>query len=192
MSHPRIGINLASEPFRRDRPIFAASVAVSVVLGLLLIVLTWMAILQRSQAAAARDAIAALEKQIQTLDREQAKINGVLRKPENAQVLDQSVFLNILLQRKGISWTKIFGDLETVIPYNVRIISVRPQVDPSNNHVQLDLFVGAQTTEPIIEMMMKLEQSSLFGKVSIANWLPPTQTEPYYRNRLTVNYAQKL
>ena len=48
-----------------------------------------------------------------------------LRRPQNADVLEQSVFLNALLKRKGISWTKIFADLEKVVPYNVRIIQIR-------------------------------------------------------------------
>ena len=57
---------------------------------------------------------------------EQAKLDAVLRKPENAQVLDRSVLLNSLLYRKGISWTKIFADLEKMLPHNVRVISIRP------------------------------------------------------------------
>ena len=191
MTQHHLRINLASEPFRRDRPIFIASVAVSGVLALLLITLTWMAILQRMQASATREAIATLEQEARKLDQEQARINNVLRNPVNAEVLDRTVFLNYLLQRKGLSWTKIFGDLETVLPHNVRIISVRPQIDGLNN-VQLDLYVGSASIEPVVEMMMKLEASPLFGQTTIANSQPPTQTEPLYRYRLTVNYAQKI
>ena len=47
---------------------------------------------------------------------EQAQLDAVLRKPENAEVLERSVFLNALLVRKGISWTRIFADLEKVLP----------------------------------------------------------------------------
>lgn len=191
MNQPRLHLNLASEPFRRDRPILAASIALSAVLGLLLIGMITMAVLQRSQAAAARDAIAAIERQIQSVDREQSQINSVLRNPDNAEALGRTVFLNELLNRKAISWTRIFGDLETVLPHNVRVMSVRPQVD-NMNRIQLDLFVGSQTTEPVIDMLMRMEASPVFGKTTIVNWLPPSQTEAFYRYRITVNYAQKL
>ncbi|MCK7506006.1 MAG: hypothetical protein MZV70_19325 [Desulfobacterales bacterium] len=60
-----------------------------------------------------------LEAQIQKLDQEQARIQGELRRPANAAVLDRSVFLNLLLQRKGISWTRLFADLEGVFPGGV-------------------------------------------------------------------------
>ena len=42
-------------------------------------------------------------------------MENVLRQPQNAEVLDRSVFLNDLLMRKGVSWTRIFSDLENVL-----------------------------------------------------------------------------
>lgn len=187
----RFPVNLASEPFRRDRPVLAASAAVGVLLVALLATLTWTAWRQREQSADAREAMAALDRELAEVARQQAQISQALAKPENAAALNETVFLNGLIQRKAVSWTRIFSDLETVLPHNVRVISVRPQIS-GDNQVQLDLFVGAQTTEPVIQMLMRLEASPLFGRTAIANWLPPTQTEPFYRYRLTVNYAQKL
>jgi type IV pilus assembly protein PilN len=90
-----------------------------------------------------------------------------------------------------VSWTKIFSDLEEVTPYNVRLIQVRPQISPTNQ-VSLDMVVAAQSVEPIREFLMKLEGSPVFGANTIQNSLPPSQTEPLFRYRLSVNYAQKL
>ena len=39
---------------------------------------------------------------------------------------------------------------------------------------------------------MRLEASPQFGATQVNNWLPPSQTEPLYRYRVSVNYAQKL
>lgn len=187
----RFPVNLASDPFRRDRPILVASVAVGMLLLTLLGTLSWIVYRQREQSADARLAIAALDKELSALAREQTRINQALARPENAEALNETAFLNALIQRKAVSWTRIFADLETVLPHNVRVISVRPQI-AGDNQVQLDLFVGSVTTEPVIQMLMNLEASPLFGRTAIANWLPPSQTEPFYRYRLTVNYAQKL
>ena len=44
-------------------------------------------------------------------------------------MLERSVFLNALLYRKGISWTRIFADLEKVVPHNVRIMSDPPHAE---------------------------------------------------------------
>jgi type IV pilus assembly protein PilN len=184
-------INLASEPFRLGRPLFVASVALSAILAAMLVVLVSVAVVERNNAKEARESIASLEAQMAALDGEQMRLTQLLRQPENAQVFEQSIFLNALIARKGISWTRIFSDLEGVLPHNVRVISVRPQVN-AINEVQLDLFVGSEATGPVVDMLMKLEASPVFGRTAIVSWLPPSQTEPLYRYRLTVQYAQKL
>lgn len=187
----RVSVNLSSEPFRRDRPILVASTAVGIVLVILLGMFVALAIAQRGQEAETRLAIDQLRRQLQSLNAEQAKLESALQRPENAEVLDKVLFINTLLYRKGISWTKIFSDLEQVVPHNVRLISVRPQVN-AQHEVLLDMLVGAQSQAPVIDMLKRLESSPLFGETAVHNWLPPAQTEPLFRYRISVNYGQKL
>jgi hypothetical protein len=187
----RLPINLASEPFRRDRPMVVASAAVCALLAGLLLVLISLAVSERNRAAESRQMMQRLEHQLATMSAEQAKLEGVLRRPENAEVLERSVFLNELLVRKGVSWTKIFSDLEEIAPHDVRLVQVRPQVT-RENQLTLDMVVAAQSVEPILSFFMKLESSPVFGTVTPANSLPPSQTEPLFRYRLSVSYAQKL
>src|SRR5262245_45835137 len=113
----KIPINLASQPFRRDRAMLAASVAVCVLLAGTLGVLIWLAMADRRQLADVRADVARLNAVIRTVSSEQAQLDSILRKPENALVLQRSVFLNSMLLRKGVSWTRIFADLEKVLPY---------------------------------------------------------------------------
>ncbi len=187
----RVTVNLASEPFRRDRSMLAASVIVGVALAAVLSMLTSLAVVERGTAAQSRRDIAVLERQVQQLSGEQSKLEQALRRPENAEVLNKVLFINSLLYRKGISWTKIFSDLEAVMPFNVRLISIRPQVDSQNN-VLLDMVVGSQTQTPVIDMLKRMEQSPSFGETEVHNWMPPSQTEPLWRYRVTVSYGQKL
>ncbi len=78
-----------------------------------------------------------------------------------------------------------------MIPHNVRLIAIRPQVN-AQNEVLLDMTVGAQSQLPVIEMLKRLEGSPLFGSTQVHNWLPPSQTEPLYRYRVTVSYGRTL
>ena len=140
----QVPINLASEPFRRDRPVLVASAALGVLLAILLGFEAKTIVSERHQGADIRVTIDRLNAQLRGITAEQAKLNAMLRKPENAEVLERSLFLNTLIDRKAISWTKIFADLEKVMPYNVRLVSVRlPEVD-SDNQVLLDMVVGAK------------------------------------------------
>ncbi len=188
----RVPINLASEPFRRDRPTLVGLSAVAVAAVLLLVFQVTRIVSERNQAADTLVTIARLNAQMRTVDAEQAKLNATLRRPENAVVLERSVFLNELIERKAISWTKIFADLEKVMPYNVRLVSVRlPEVD-SQNEVLLDMFVGAKEVPPVLELLKRLEASPQFGPTSVINSAPPSQTDPFFRFHVSVRYAQKL
>ena len=187
----KIAINLASEPFRRDRPLIAASVAVGAMLVGLLGMLIYLAASERDRAAEARQAIARTETQLAKNAQDRARLEGVLRQQQNAEVLDRSVFLNTLLSRKGVSWTRIFSDLEQVTPANVRLITVRPQIN-ANNELLLDMVVGSQSAESVLNFVMQLEASNVFGKTTVHTTLPPSQTDPLFRSRVSVNYAQKL
>jgi len=187
----KIPINLASQPFRRDRAVLAGSIAVSLVLVATLGALIALIMADRTQLADVRSDVDRLNRQIRAATAEQGRLDAVLRKPENAEVLERSVFLNAVLFRKGISWTRIFADLEKTVPWNVKVLAIRPSVN-SRNEVLLDMTVGADSPEPVIQLYRALEESPLFGSVVEHSSLPPTQSDPLYRYRITVIYAQKL
>ena len=186
----RIPINLASQPFRRDRAILAAGMAVSLLLVGTLGVLISMALADNTQLGQVRHRINRLQSQIRQVSTEETRLDAVLRKPENAEVLERSVFLNDLLLRKGISWTRIFADLEKAVPYNVRVIQIHPIVD-GRNRISLDMQVASQSPEPVIEMLKTLAQPP-FANPDPKLQQAPSQSEPLWRYRVSVEYAQKL
>ncbi len=187
----KINVNLATEPFQRTRPMLVGSAAAAVLLTGLLGLLISLSVMEEGQAAQTSASIGRLEARLRVLSSGQAKLDSVLRKPENAVVLERSLFLNSLLYAKGISWTRLFDDLEKVMPYNVRLISIRPQVN-SLNQISLEMVVGAESSAPVIQMLGRLERAPEFGETLIHNFVPPSQSEPLLRYRVSVNYSQKL
>jgi len=184
-------INLASQPFRKDRPILFASGAVAVLMVGCLILLTSLALADRHRSRDTRRALAQLDRQIESTAAGQTRLDALLRRPENAEVLERSLGLNLLLYRKGISWTRLFADLEKTLPPSVRLVTIRPQI-VSENEIYLDMVVAAQTPAPVYEMLADLESADMFGETKVYSFLPPSQSEPLYRCRVSVNYAQKF
>jgi Tfp pilus assembly protein PilN len=188
----RIPINLASEPFRQDRPMVFAYTACTVILAALLALLGFLIASERTRMRETRSEVARLTDEVNKMTQQQAQLDGILRQPANAEVLERSLLLNTLVERKSISWTRIFADLESVMPNNVRLIQVRlPQIN-SHNQVSLDMTVGSQDPVPVIDFLKRLQASPLFGPATLHTSLPPTQNEPLYRYRISVDYAQKL
>ncbi|HWE00597.1 MAG TPA: hypothetical protein VG345_16215 [Bryobacteraceae bacterium] len=187
----RIPLNLATQPFRRDRPVLIASAVVAVLLLGSLGVLTNLAISDHREVKDTRVVLNRINAQIARTEREQSKLEAAMRQPGNEEVLDRSVLFNALIRRKAISWTMIFEDIEKVLPPNVRVVSIRPQMN-ARNQVLLDLVVAASSPEPVIGFIAKLEGSDAFGQTAVSGIAPPTENDPFYRYRLSVNYAQKI
>ena len=47
---------------------------------------------------------------------EQTRLDAILHKPENASMLERTLFINDLIFHKGISWSQLLADLEKTIP----------------------------------------------------------------------------
>jgi Tfp pilus assembly protein PilN len=190
-------LNLASQPFRRERAQNAAYALIVAVLACTLALLAILILHARSRAADLRRQIDAESQELQRRQREEARFAGVLARPENADVFSTSVFLNELIARRAVSWTRVFKDLETVMPSNVRLLSIRlPQIPTEDasgtNHLQLDMSVGTERPDALIEFLKQLQASALFGAAAVVTQQPPSQNDPLYKYRVTVGYAQKL
>jgi type IV pilus assembly protein PilN len=187
----KIPINLASQPFRRDRALIIGSTFLAAILIATLVMLISLTRIDRKNKIESAKQLVVVQKQLALVLKDQAEVDHELRQPQNAAVLERSVLLNEMLLRKGISWTRIFSDLEKTVPYNVRIIQIRPQVD-SSNKIFLQMVVGADNTTQLDAFLEKLEGSDVFGATTVYNVTPPSQTDPLFRYTVSVRYAQKL
>jgi Tfp pilus assembly protein PilN len=187
----RVPINLASEPFRRDRQVYVGSAFAGLALVAALIVLVSLSSTERREKHETQASLDRVNRELKSLRGEQVKLDAQMRQPGNEVALDRIVLLNELIKLKSTSWTKIFSDLEKVVPENVRILSIRPSIN-SRDEVFLDMQVAADAPEQVIAFILKLEGSDVFGSTAISVITPPSQTDAFYRYRLSVNYAQKL
>ncbi len=190
-------INLASHPFRPER---AQNVALSFVAGCLgcsLLVLVIMLVHEHAGTADLHRSIAVKRAALNNALSDQARFSSVLSKPENADVFAVSAFLNELVARRSVSWIRVFKDLRTVMPNNMRLMGIRlPQVPSEDasgvNHVQLDMLLATDSPTVIVSLLKRLQGSKMFGAAQMLAQQPPTQNDPLYKYRVRVAYEQKL
>jgi len=101
----RIPINLASEPFRRDRPVLMASAACGVVLVALLGVLVFLILSERSRQTDTRASVAKLNAEVLTLSSQQAQLEATLRLPMNAAQAVETLAGNGILA--GVPYSRL-------------------------------------------------------------------------------------
>jgi type IV pilus assembly protein PilN len=128
----RLNINLATNPYqdaRRFWMIWGSTLAIAGILTLALLVITvtgWM------NARRDRQRIAELKAQIAQRDNERARAQAFLNLPANRSTRDRSQFLNDLIVRKAFSWTRVFEELERVMPARLHVVSIHPEMSGSN------------------------------------------------------------
>ena len=157
----RLDINLATRPYEDAREFWerwglgVGLLAVSTLLLIGFSVQSWI------HAGRDRQAIRGLQQQIGERDGERAKAQAFLDQNANRSTRDQSQFLNGLIQRKAFSWTRVFEDLERVMPSNLHVVSLRPEIN-DQNQMQLDMKVACETRGAAVELVHRMEGSRHF------------------------------
>jgi Tfp pilus assembly protein PilN len=125
------------------------------------------------------------------LDTLAAAASRQLGSESTSETLERTAFLNGLLVRKSVSWTRTFLDLEVVLPPNVRMLTIKPEVARGDT-IRLDMTLGAKAPADFIGFLKTLEESDLFRAPALRGSLPPTDGDPTFRYQLTVEYDQQL
>lgn len=162
----RLDINLASQPYEDARRFWRRWGLLLAGLSIVTLVLLYAATLGWIGAAKDRSLISQREQQIANRDRERGSAQAMLNRPENRMVRDRSQFLNDLFQRKAFSWTKVFEDLERVMPPRLHVVSIRPEL-ASSNELQIKLVVAGDTRQHALDLVKKMEGSPQFRNTRI-------------------------
>lgn len=157
----RININLASNPYEAARE-YARRLGL-VVAGLAVLALGLLGYIlhQRSHTRDIDHKIAAVKQEIASLDAEKAQAQAILNRPQNRDVADQSQFLNELFARKALSWTRVFSEMERLMPANIHVVSMKPEFDRQNQLV-LHVVVVTSARDKAVELVRQMEKSPHF------------------------------
>jgi type IV pilus assembly protein PilN len=157
----RLDINLATRPYEDAREFWSRWGLGVGLLGLLTLVLLGWAVSGWIKAGRDRQNIAQLQQQIAEREKERAGAQTVLDLTANRSTRDQSQFLNGLIQRKAFSWTRVFEDLEQVMPQNLHVVSLRPEMN-EQNQMGLQMKVAGNTRNAAVELVHRMEGSKHF------------------------------
>jgi len=164
----RLDINLASQPYEDARQFWLRWGTGLAALSILTLALAATAI--SSGLAARRDhaEVADLRAKIAQRDHTRQQAEEFLNRPQNRSTRDQSQYLNELIERKSLSWTRVLEDMEKVMPGRVHLVSIQPKID-EDNQLALSLQVGGDSRDRAIELAKRMEDSRRFTQTYIEN-----------------------
>jgi Tfp pilus assembly protein PilN len=154
-------LNLASKPFSNHTLPWAVTgliVFVSLI-GLFLIV-RWTG-QARAQADTVQTDINALNQREQGLKAQAQEVKNSL----TSEQLQTLAAAHVLVDRKRFSWSRLFADLESALPGDVRVtrISVRDVAASGDQTLaELDLTAVTKTPSTITDMIADMERAGIF------------------------------
>lgn len=162
----KIHINLASQPYENASKFYVRWGALLLAATLLSVALVFGAVSGWRNAHGLSGRIAAEQANLDKLNLQEQQDLAILNKPENRDVRDKSRVLNGLIRSKEFSWTRIFSDLEHLMPARLHVLSIAPQLDV-NNEIEVHMVVAGDSREKAIELIQNMEQSREFRHAQV-------------------------
>ncbi len=162
----RIDINLASHPYEDAGPLWLRWGGALAAVAVLTLILLYSALSGWASARSDRNLIEQREQQIAARDQQKVKAEETLNLPANRGTRDRAQFLNDLFLRKAFSWTKLFEDMERVMPPRLHVVSIRPE-RTLDNQLEIKIVVAGESRDRAIELVKKMESSQRFQQTQI-------------------------
>jgi type IV pilus assembly protein PilN len=162
----RLDINLATQPYEDSRRFWLQWGGALAALGIVTLGLIYLTFNAWLGARKDRVLISQYEQQIAERDKERADAQALMNAPQNANTRDRSQFLNDLFYRKAFSWTRVFENLEDVMPPRVHVVSIHPELT-NENELAIKLVVAGDSRQRALELVRKMEASKHFRQTEI-------------------------
>jgi len=162
----RLNINLASQPYEAARFYRRRVGALVLALAVLTALLAGYIVYQRAQSRGINKELAQVRGEIKGLDFEDAQARALLNKPANRDIADQSEFLNQLFARKALSWTRVFTEMEKLVPPNLHVVSMKPEYTKTND-LMLRVVVATDSRDRAVELVRRMEKSNHFRQAQV-------------------------
>jgi Tfp pilus assembly protein PilN len=183
-------LNLANKPFtNRALPWTVTSVLVVFSLVALIFIVRWTSE-ANGQANLVQNQITNLSQEEQLLRKRAEEVQKALN-PEQSKALKSA---HELVDRKRFSWTRLFGDLESVLPNGVRVtrIAVRHVAAHGGHTVaDLELTVVATTPTTVTDMIAEMDRGGIFHAELATQSLQKGKGETGAEYELNVQYSPR-
>ena len=104
---------------------------------------------------------------VDVLGRQIDELDAKLSRPEAVDKISEIQFLNGIIARKTFPWTRIFSDLEELMPETVHLVSLRPDV-ADNGTAMLHIEVRARSVEEWAKFAAALQSVPAFDDLVVS------------------------
>ncbi len=155
--------NLATRPFYNERAAHVViGIAGAIVLAITVLNVVRMVTLSRHNSELSAR-INTDRAEAERLTSEAGRIRRTINKDELALIVGAAQEANALIDQRTFSWTEFFNQIESTLPPDVMLTSVRPSFKDDTTYVSMAVL--ARQAVDLNEFMEKLEATGSFSDV---------------------------
>jgi type IV pilus assembly protein PilN len=130
-----------------------------------------------TMASAIRDDARNAQVESEALSRRLNEMDSKLSGPAAKEKLTEIEFLNDIIVRKTFSWSRVFANLEELMPEGVHLVNIRPDFE-GGGVVLVHMEVEAHGVPDVKEFIENLQTSEVFEDVSVSSEERKSGTAP--------------
>lgn len=169
-------LNLAKQPYRDYRPVYAVVVVMSLLIAVLMLNNIDTYYRYKTETKTTRATIAKLEQQAEQENARAKAADNQLRSFDLTALGNETRFINARLAERAFSWSELLDRLEDVIPKDVRLHNISPSFQ-TNQYVHLEMSFDSKTPDGMLTTITNLQKHKQF-----ANAFPHNESQQSEKN----------
>jgi type IV pilus assembly protein PilN len=162
-----VRLNLATKPLLSHRRFYVGSGLAVLLAGILFVALGWYAYSDLKSREALRRKEQDNAARAASLQKRREELDQFFARPENAKLKERALFVKGIVDERAFDWTRMFMDLEKLVPVGVHVVSIQPQLE--KGHMFVRLSVATSSEDAKIKFLKAMESSPAFSKVQLLN-----------------------
>jgi len=183
-------LNLASKPFRNRVLPWTVTALLAITSIVALLFITQSSLKTYTSIAATQRDVTDLQKQLDTLKKNEKAVETALTPDQKRQLK----YAHGLVDRKRFSWSRLFADLESSLPGEIRVTKIVVKgvgMEGDRPVADLDLVVSSKAPANVTKMIEDMESGGIFHAELIAQNPQHSKGEIGSEYELNVHYVPR-
>jgi len=117
-----------------------------------------------------------VQSEMARLEAQRAQLDRYFAQPESVGLQDQVKFTAAVMEGSSFNWTRLFMDLEQILPPGVRVLRIEPRLDRGG--AEIKFVIGAANEDAKLNMLKAFEDSKSFSELKLTDEHAGTASQP--------------
>jgi hypothetical protein len=183
-----VRLNLATKPLVSHRRFLLGAALIGVLGSVLFVLLGWRFYALRKADEDYRARLGTIQQEMSQLQNQRNDLERFFAKDENRNLQERAKFIGDVIEARSFNWTKMFMDLEHILPSGVHVVKIEPKLERGS--VSVKFAVAGSSQEAKLSLLKAFEDSKSFTHIElISSELPKHGSADVFQAEFSAIYT---